>query len=156
MIRQPMVWEEKEYNHTPKTQDWYWGVAVVVVSLSALCFIFGNYLLGFVLIIGFFALALLASKDPAIIRFEINNNGIVIGQTMHAYSSMSSFCVIDKSHEGGRSKLLVESKKAFAPLISIPIDKLNPQIVRDFMLDHIKEKERDESVTEKIFDFLGF
>lgn len=152
-----MVWEEKEYNHSPKTYDWYWGVVIVAVCASVLCFIFDNVLLGLLLLVGFFGLLILHTKDPRTIRFEINNNGILVGQEFFPYSSFSSFCVIDKSHmEGEVSKLLIESKQAFAPLLSIPINKLNPQIVRDFMLDHVPEKAREESFTEKLFDLFGF
>lgn len=156
MIRQPMVWEQKEYNHSPKSNDWYWGVVIVVICLSVLCFIFGNILLGLILIVGFFALLVLHTKEPRSIRFEINNNGILVGQEFFPFTSFKSFCVLDRSHENGHSKLLIESKKVFSPLLSIPITGLNPQIVRDFMLDHVVEQEREESFTEKFFDLFGF
>ncbi len=157
MIRQPIIWEEKEYPHSPKSSDWYWAVVIVVVCLSILCFIFDNILLGVIFIVGFFALIVLSTKEPRTIRFEINNNGILVGQDFFPYSSIASFCVHDKTHkEDESSKLLIESKRIFAPLLSIPIDKLNAQIVRDFMLDHVPEKEREESFTEKFFDLFGF
>jgi hypothetical protein len=44
----------------------------------------------------------------------------------------------------------------FAPMIAIPLGKMDPQEVREFLMDHIIEEHHIEAFSEKVLEFLGF
>ena len=63
---------------------------------------------------------------------------------------------MEDEDENTQSKLLIKSKKLFAPHIVIPIEGVSPLEVREFLLEYLEEEEDSESLAQKIMEFFGF
>jgi hypothetical protein len=151
---QPLIsWDAPEHIHTEKTNDWYWAVGIITITAAALAFIFNNIIFGIFIVVGAFALIVHGSKKPRIVHYEINDRGIVIDTILYPFLTLESFW-IDAEEEP--SKLLVKSHKTFMPFISIYIEEVDPEHVRDILLKYIAETEHREPISQKILERFGF
>ena len=57
-------WEGREYDHNPKSADWYWVLGIIAVAGTVASILFGNYLFAALVVIAASAFALHASKEP--------------------------------------------------------------------------------------------
>ncbi len=156
MAKDPFIWETYEYYFQEKTSDWYWSVGIVGVSISILCAMFSSVMFALLIFLSTFALTLFASKQPNIIRFEVSKKGVMIGNTLYPFGTLDSFWVEDNRHVGHPSKLIIKSRKMVVPLIAIPLDQINPEDIRDFLLDHLLEDHHLEPLGQKFLEYLGF
>ncbi|KKW40533.1 MAG: hypothetical protein UY91_C0041G0006 [Parcubacteria group bacterium GW2011_GWB1_55_9] len=40
-----LEWKGREYDHNPKSADWYWALGIIAVAATVAAILFGNYLL---------------------------------------------------------------------------------------------------------------
>ena len=151
---QPLIsWDAPEHIHTEKNNDWYWSVGIITITAAALAFIFGNVIFGIFILVAAFALIVHASKKPKIIHYEINDRGLVIDSTLYPFLTLESFWI---NANEDPSKLLVKSHKTFMPYIAIYIEEVDPEQVRDILLNYIAETEHQEPISQKILERFGF
>lgn len=156
MGKDPFIWEAHEYYFQAKTTDWYWAVGIIGVSIATISIIYGNVLFAMLVLISTFALSIFASKEPPLVRFEINKSGILIGRTLFPFGTLDSFWVEDNKHLGHPSQLFIKSKKVMVPLIAIPLEGMDPEDIRDFLLDHLLEDQHAEPLGQKLLEYFGF
>jgi hypothetical protein len=156
MAKPQFIWEAHEYVFQEKTSDWYWVVGIVSVSAAVLCFIFGNMLFGLIIFMGGFILSIFAARRPKLVRYELNKSGVLVDKRLYPYGTLESFWVEDNRHLEMESKLMFKSQRLVVPLIVIPLDGLDPEDVRDFLLDHLLEEHHEEPLSQKIMENLGF
>ena len=72
-------WEGREYEHNPKSADWYWALGIVAVAGTVALVLFGNYLLAVLVVVATVAIALHAAKTPPLHRFQLTEHGLFIG-----------------------------------------------------------------------------
>jgi hypothetical protein len=154
MIQQ-FEWEALEYEYTHKNPDWFWALGIIAIAAAATSIIFSNILFAIVILIGAFTLGINSAKKPSVVYFRINTRGIVINKKLHPFTILESFWVEDED-ENVQPKLLIKSKKLFAPHIVIPIEDVSPLEVREFLLEYLEEEEDSESLAQKIVEFFGF
>lgn len=156
MGKDPFIWQAHEYYFQEKNSDWYWAVGIVGFSIAVIAAIFGNILFALLVLISTFALSMFASKEPRIIRFEINKSGIIIEKTLYPYATLESFWVEDNKHLNRPSQLFLKSQRTLVPLIAIPLEGVDPEDIRDFLLDHLLEDHHTEPLGQKILEYFGF
>ena len=115
-----LSWETLEYFHTEKTTDWYWIVGIVTISVAIISIILNNLIFAILILVSSFVLSLFASRKPAVIRIEIDDNGVKVGKTFYPYSSLESFWIETREFH---PKILIKSKKVFMHLIVIFIEE---------------------------------
>ncbi|MBX4209339.1 hypothetical protein KW799_01405 [Candidatus Parcubacteria bacterium] len=147
-------WRTPEYIHKEKSPDWYWTVGIIASALVVTAVIFGDVLFGIVIAIGSFTLALFASRKPNMISVEMNEKGVTIGKMLYPFSSLEAFCVDEAHHHGTR--LVLKSKKALVPLVSIPVMGANPDDLRTFLAARLKEETFEQGLMQTIFEKMGF
>ena len=151
---QPLIsWDAHEHIHTEKNNDWYWAVGIITITAVALAFIFNNIIFGILILVSAFALVVHASKKPRIIHVEINDRGIIINDILYPFLTLESFWI--DAHERP-AKILIKSHKTFMPYITIHIDEVDPEQVRDILLNYIAETEHSEPISQKILERFGF
>lgn len=146
-------WESLEHTHGERGNDWYWGVGAVAISIIILCIFFGNYLLAIIIALGAFAAIVHAQRGPELVYHELNMRGIVIGKTFYPYSTLRSFWIDTLAY---RPRVVVQSKKSFSPLLVMPVDDSEDEIIRDFLLQFLPEVEVTESMLKKLLERVGF
>lgn len=149
-----IAWQTLEYQHRERGGDWFWVTGIVAVSLAVTAILFKNFLFGILIIIAAFALMLQAARKPRLLRFVINQTGVVAGQAAHPFSSLESFWIDETNPTDVH--LLIKSKSLAAMLIVIPLGNTKPQMVKDFLTQHLTEEELHEPLAQKIMEALGF
>jgi hypothetical protein len=82
--------------------------------------------------------------------------GVRIDNKLFPYATLEAFWVQDNNEHNRVSELLIRSKRTMVPLLVIPLDGVNTEEVRDFLLYNLLEKEMEESLSHVILESLGF
>ena len=150
----PLIsWDSFEHIHLEKNNDWYWSVGIITITAASLAIIFNNVIFGIFIIVSAFAFVVHASKKPGIIHTQINDRGIIINEILYPFLSLDSFWI--DAHKRP-AKVIIKSHKMFMPFITVYIDEVDPEKVRDVLLNYIAEEEHHEPLSQKILETLGF
>jgi len=151
---QPLIsWDAPEHIHIEKNNDWYWAVGIITITAAVLAIIFNNLIFAILILVSAFALTVHAAKKPRIFHYEINDRGIMVNDILYPFLSLESFWI---SAYENPPKVLVKSHKTFMPYLSIYIEEVDPEKVRDILLNYIAETEHQEPISQKILENLGF
>ena len=147
------TWQAPEYVYREKTSEWYWSVGILTLAGVASAYMFGNPLLAsLVLVIGF-TMALFGARRPKMISFGIGSRGIRADNILYPFQTLWSFWILEKEHE---NLLLLKSRKKLSTQIAIPLGDVDPEQMRDFLLDYLEEEDDEESIAQRFMDYLGF
>lgn len=150
-----LEWEVLEHEHRPKSSDWTWIVGIAGVACAIIAVIFGNLLFGFFLIIATFTLILFAHKHPEVLHVEITTKGVRVNEEYFPYVKLDSYWVDDVTR--APSLILTSKEKSFLQHIKIPLhEDVDPDHLRDVMLDFLDEEYKEPSLVEEISYHLGF
>ncbi|MFA7309421.1 MAG: hypothetical protein WC050_00795 [Candidatus Paceibacterota bacterium] len=147
-------WTAYEHEHVQRGSDWFWALGIVAVSVAITSILFHDFLFALVIIAAAVSLALLANTPPDIARFEVSDRGIRVNDILHRYDEIISFWV-EEEHAPHRPLLLIDTTKLFAPNIIIPIEHIDPSLVRAFLKERTTETPMKEPVAHKILEFFG-
>lgn len=151
-----LEWEGREYNHNPKTADWYWALGIIAVALTIALVLFGNYLLAVLVIVAAAALALHAAKHPPLHRFRLVEQGLMIGDDLHPFRRMLSFSVLEDI-EGELPPLLsIKNESWLSPHLLVPLVEVDADIVYAHFLQHVDEGEHPHTFVDLVAALLGF
>lgn len=146
-------WSAYEHEHVERGSDWYWALGIASVSLAITSILFGNVLFAILIVIAAITLGIISRHPPPLVEFELSDRGILIGHTMHRYEEIISFWVDDERPEG--PILLIDTTKFMSPNLIIPIEDVEPEVVRDFLRERVNEVRMKEPVFHKILEFFG-
>lgn len=115
-----IIWTASEFIAHNKSLGWYSLLALAAVVLSSLVYLLTKDLVSVGIII-FVALILgiAARRKPRVLNYQLNDNGIAIGQRFYAYHEFRSFSVMQ---EGVFSSIMFIPLKRFMPTINIYYD----------------------------------
>ena len=151
--RTVLRWNAYEHEHIPRASDWYWALGIVAVSAALTSILFHNVLFALLILIAAGILGMLANVPPDLVRFEISDRGIRVGDTMHRFEEIISFWVEEEGQD--RPLLLVDTVKLMAPNLIIPLENIDPHAVRSYLREHAEEVPMKEPVGHKILEFFG-
>ena len=146
-------WSAYEHEHIERGSDWYWALGVVAVSIALTAIVLHDVLFGVLVIVAAVTLGLLAQTPPELAQFEVSERGIRVNDILHRWDHVISFWVEDE--HGDRPLLLVDTTKFMSPNLIIPIEHIDPSLVRAFLKEHTEEKHMKEPLAHKILEFLG-
>ena len=151
-----LEWEGREYDHNPKSADWYWTVGIIAVACVIATILFGNYLLAVLIIIATVALALHAAKHPPLHRFRLVEDGIIVGEDLHTFSNMSSFSVLEDIDGEHPPMLSIKTDSWLSPHLIIPLRNEDADIVYEYFLQHVDEAQHHHTFSDLVARWLGF
>ena len=146
-------WSAYEHEHVERGSDWYWALGIIAVSAALTSILFHDVLFAILILAAAFILGLLANVPPDLVRFEISDRGLRVGDTLHRYDEIISFWVEDE--RGPHPLLLVDTTKPLAPNLIIPIHGINPHTVRLYLREHAEEVPMKEPFAHKLLEFFG-
>lgn len=147
-------WTAYEHEHIERAADWYWALGIVTLSVVVISILLHNALFAIIMVLASFTMILLARTPPQLVSFEISDRGIRTGKILHRYSEILSFWVEDEV--GDRPVLLIDTTKWMAPNLIIPIEHIDPALVRAYLQERCTEKHMVEPVSHRILEFFGF
>ena len=151
----PMLkWGALEYDYIPKSNNWFWGVAIVAISITLASALLGNFLFAILVAVAAFAVIIYGARKPRKVSFSFTARGIQIDNHLFPYENLRSFWL---HYDPPQKKFItVEPKKMFMPAITVPLGDTDPNIVREYLLKFLKEERQEESLITTIIRFLGF
>lgn len=151
-----LEWEGREYDHNPKSADWYWALGIVAVALVLASILFGNYLLALLIGIAATALALHAAKTPPLHRFRLTEQGILIGDELHPFERMVSFSVLEDVEGTLPPMLSIKTESWLSPHFIVPLAGVDADRVYDYFLERVDEGEHRHTFVDLVAAWLGF
>ncbi len=148
-----LQWSAYEHEHIHRGSDWFWALGIVAVSAALTSILFHDVLFAILILIAAVILGLLANVPPELVRFEVSDRGVRVGDTLHRFSEIISFWVEDE--KGPHPMLLIDTTKPLAPNFIIPINGVDPHTLRLFLRNHAEEVPMKEPFSHKIFEFFG-
>ena len=149
-------WEGREYDHNPKSADWYWALGIIAVAGAIASVLFGNYLLAALIVIAASAFALHASKQPPLHRFRLVEQGIIIGDEMHLFERMVSFSVLEDVEGELPPMLSIKTESWLSSHLIIPLEGVNADMVYGYFLQRVDEGEHRHTFVDLVAAWLGF
>jgi hypothetical protein len=157
MPRAPLFsWEGKEYEHRPKTADWYWVVGIISISIAAASILFQNYLLAIVIILAAGALMIHAHKEPPLHSFILTEQGLFIGEEFHPYEKMLSFSIMEDADESFPHILSIKTESLLSPHLVIPLVGVSSEAIHRVFTSRVEEEEHRPNLTDMVAGWLGF
>lgn len=151
-----LEWEGREYNHNPKSADWYWALGIIAVAAAIAAILFGNYLLALLIVIAAASLALHAAKEPPLHRFRLAEEGIVIGNELHRFERMLSFSVLEDVEGELPPMISIKTENWLSPHLIIPLEGVDADLVYAYFLHHVDEDEHKHTFADLVAAWLGF
>jgi hypothetical protein len=151
-----LEWEGREYDHNPKSSDWYWALGIIAVASTVASILFGNYLLAALIAIATVSLALHAAKQPPLHRFRLVEKGIVIGEDLHHFERMISFSVLEDVKGELPPMLSIKTESWLSPHLIIPLDGVDVDVVYAYFMEHVDEEEHHHTFVDLVARWLGF
>jgi len=148
-----ITWNTLEYEQKEKGADWYFVLGIIAISASIASFLLDNILFSILILIGALTLAMYGARKPATINIEINDRGVIISNTLYPFTTLKSFWIEENTTT---PKMIIQSEKTFMPYLILSLEDTNIDTVRIFLLEHLKEEELAEPLSQKVMDYLGF
>jgi len=149
-------WEGREYEHNPKSADWYWALGILTVAGVIATILFGNYLLAVLFVIAAIALALHAAKEPPLHHFRLVEQGLLIGDELHPFEKMISFSVLEDIEEELPPIISIKTESWLSPHLVIPLTEVDVDMVYAYFLHHVDEEEHRHTFVDVVAAWLGF
>lgn len=146
-------WSAYEHEHVERSTDWYWALGIVAVSIAVTSILFQDFFFAVLILLAAVTLALLAKRPPELAEFELSDKGVRINQKLHRYDEVLAFWVEDDHH--GRAELLIDTTKWLSPNLVLPIEHIDPALVRAFLKERVEERYMKESPAHRILEIFG-
>ncbi len=147
-------WEAPEHHHLEPSTDWYWVLGIGAITLSAIVFFFGNFLLAVLILVGAVAIGLAASKPVATIPFAVSTRGVRVGDRIFPYSTLESFYLDEDGDHG--PEVLLKTGSFFMPLIIFPIPEEHFDEIESILESKLPEEHLEEPFLIKVLEFFRF
>ena len=147
-------WEALEYEEKSHSVDWFWGMGLTSLSITAISFYMDNFLFGIILILASLILIAFAIREPRMVEHSLTDEGLVVGTNFYSFADMKSFYI--QEFDDGSSYIVISTRRSFLPKIIVTLSAHHPPLVREFLLKNVPEVVQREPITVKILDRLGF
>lgn len=149
-------WAGREYDHEPKSADWYVALAIIALALVAAAILFGEYLLAVLVFAAAAALALHAAKAPPLHRFKLVDDGLVIGEEFHPYARMESFSILEDPEDELPPLLSIKTESWLSPHLVIPLEGVDAEGVYLHFLERVPFDAHHHTLPDLVAAWLGF
>lgn len=152
---QPFVieWDAPAHEHKVRSQDWFWAVGIITVSIAIAATIFGNIIFGILILLCVFSLALFINKHPNMVHVVLTEKGITRDRIHYPYSTLESYW-LDSDHP--HPKIILHSTKFFMPFIVIPTGDVDPVELDQTLAELLPERFHPLPFAERFLEYLGF
>jgi len=147
-------WDAPEYEFHEKTPEWYWALGIITAALVLAAVVLHNFLFAVFAVLAGFSVGLHGSRRPRIIIHEINSGGVSFGNRNLNYDSIDHFWI--HYDPPVKKELILESRKTFSAHMVILLGNADPEQIRRYLLQYLKEKKIEESLVAVIARALKF
>ena len=148
-------WQVPEYEKHERSKSWYVIASIIGILLLIYSFWTANFLFAVIIIITSLIIIIHDGRDPDMVNFNITDEGIIIGRKFYDYDEIKDFAIVYKPKQGVKN-LYFEFKNTIKHRLSVPIQDMNPLLIRENLLKYLKEdlERTDQSTSEGIAKVL--
>lgn len=151
---QEVEWTASEFVAHNKGIGWYALLGLGAILLAAIIYLFTRDITSAGIIV-FVALLLgiAAGKKPRILHYQVNEDGLVIGQKFYPYAEFKSFSVME---EGAFSSIMFLPLKRFMPPISIYYDPQDEDRIVEVLTYYLPMENREHDAFDRLIKRIRF
>jgi hypothetical protein len=153
-------WRIPEYQGEEKTKRWYIIYSLIGLALLAYAIYSQNFIFAIIIVFAAVLLIIFDGGHPGTLEVAISDKGVAVGKEFYDYDQIEDFFIIYQPEEGVKN-LYLEFKRFARPALpesepnhyswlfwlvnfartrfSIPLEDMNPIIIRRNLLKYIKE-----------------
>lgn len=147
-------WSSLEHEFHEKNPEWYWALGIITAALVLAAVILHNFLFAVFAVLAGFSVGLYGTRRPRMIQHEINSGGVSSGNKSFNYENIDHFWI--NYEPPAKKELILESKKTFSTHTVILLGNADPEQIRRYLLQYLKEKKIEESLVAVIARVLKF
>lgn len=147
-------WETLEYDHRPRTSDWFWAVGIIAGACALAALFLGNVLLAILLVVSAITLIVHHSRNPKVLEIAVTDRGVRANREFFPYASLDSFWIEEEL--GPRILILLSKERLVLPHIKLAIpEELGTAELRDYLLNFVDEEYHPPTLSESILHYIG-
>ncbi|MFH1253195.1 MAG: DUF308 domain-containing protein [Candidatus Uhrbacteria bacterium] len=145
-----LQWRVDEYPNHDRSRTWYVLGAIIGVALIIYAIATVNFLFAVIILISGVVMLLSTFQAPEKIDVAITSVGIMIGQAFHEYKDIKDFSLAYKPPDF--KILYLDFEQPWLPLMSIPLEDVDPNEVREYLLPVCLEnlERTEETLTDTL------
>jgi len=147
-------WQAPEFEKHEKGPAWFIILGISALIIFTIVILMKNFIFAILIVMMVFVVYIYALKEPRLLIFKISGKGITIDDKIYSFDELKSFWIFYEPPE--TKELSVRSKKWLMPLIKIPIDKQDPNLIRSALIKFIPEQKQEQSLIDIIARSLRF
>jgi hypothetical protein len=138
-------WEFPEYQKHDRNRNWYIVAGIIALGLIVYALFSANYFFALIILLVGFIIVFLQNDEPLTIQFSLEPTGVRLVDRFYSYDVFKDFSIVFKPEDEIRT-LYFEFKNGLRHRMSIPLQKTNPLIVRQYLLRYlIEDLERNDA-----------
>ncbi len=144
------TWETWEYPPSERTTGWYVAAGALGLTMLLYALMTANFVFALILLMFSVILLMRDLKQPAKVRAYVTTSGVVLGDQFYPYEIIKDFSI---SYAPPDIKYLYVSMQGrLQPTLSIHLDDMNPNEVRQGLLPYVFENldREGESLTDTL------
>ncbi|MDD4901720.1 MAG: hypothetical protein PHE24_01145 [Patescibacteria group bacterium] len=153
-------WQIPEYQSEGKTKLWYAIYSLIAIALLTYAIFTQNLIFAIIIIFAAVLLVIFDGGRPGSLNVTLSDRGVTVGKEFYDYGLIQDFFIIYEPDEGVKN-LYLEFKRFARPALpaneparyswlfwlvnfartrfSIPLDDMNPIVIRRNLLKYVKE-----------------
>lgn len=151
----PVSWQEYDHPHEEKSPEWYIVKWIIAVTVALLCIMFGNILLGVLVLVATGTLTLLALRTMPMQIYTVDDTGVYVGNEYIPYDTILSHGFLTGN---STTLLVIGSNTVLHQHILIPVPNDKVPHVRELFNMHAKNPEIEEQeipLSHTIMEAIG-
>lgn len=147
-------WQAPEFEKYEKGPGWFISVGAIALIIFTISLMTKNFIFAFLIILAVFIIFIYALKEPRIIKFKIDGQGLNIDEKFYRWEELKSFWIFYEPPQ--LNYLSIESKRWTMPLIKISLKEQDPVAIRQALIKFIPEEKQEESLIDILTRYLRF
>lgn len=150
-----LSWKIDEFVKHQRNKKWYMIASAIALALIIWAIIDKNYFFALIIILSSALIVFYDGEVPNKIDVKLEYNGLFVGNNFYEFQSISSFYIIYKPEQKVK-KIFFEFKNPLKNRLSISLENENPIIIRDYLLQYLKEdlEKENEPLSEGLSKLL--
>ena len=153
MAKRAIEWEAHEIDFQQKSADWFWAVGIIGLALAVVAAFFKDFLFSIFIVLAAFTIMLHGARSAKKLTIKISSQGVRINNELFPINHLKSFW-IDEEQE--QTWLIIHSDQSIVKSLKIPMVEIDPETIRDFLLDYLEEEHHPPGFTDSIAEYFGF
>lgn len=149
-----VTWTASEYIAHHKGPGWYMGLALTTVAVTALTYLITQDMVtAVVIVIVAIIFGVFASRQPQVLTYKLQDNGIVIEDKFYPYGEFRSFAV---QEEGAINSIFLMPLKRFHPGLSLYYPPEQEDEIINTLGSYLPHEDRQPDIVDRFMRNIRF